>query len=150
MKNLFLFLLLLLIFSAFILQTDSFIFMDRELVFGISPETFLKEFPEFKILDEHKSDNQLCANFIQKLSDGDVEYKVCFENSALSVFNLFSTCTNASDQKIIDGITNQFKLIPLNESEEEMGDIVETYKKGNLTATAFIGGFYMLTINKNN
>ena len=58
-------------------------------------------------------------------------------------------CSNRQDEQIIKSIKKQFKHIPLKTTdEEEMGDIVVTYKKGKLTATEFIGGFYQLTIER--
>ena len=140
MKNIFLFLIALFLLSAFCPPSDSFNFMNRELTFGISPETFLEKFPEFKMNNDLKIENQLGADYVQSLSGCEIKYEVI----------LNSNCTTGQDQKIINRITKQFQFIPSDNSEDdEIGDVIETYTKGNLTATAFIGGFYMLTIKQN-
>ena len=150
MKNIFLFLIALFLLSAFCPPSDSFNFMNRELTFGISPETFLEKFPEFKMNNDLKIENQLGADYVQSLSGCEIKYEVIFENSVLKNFILNSNCTTGQDQKIINRITKQFQFIPSDNSEDdEIGDVIETYTKGNLTATAFIGGFYMLTIKQN-
>jgi len=131
------------------LSAQSFNFLDRQIVYGSSPEVFLSEFPEFKVDLELSSNEQTSVIYINNIGDCEISYTVQFDKSSLSSFKLSSNCTMGEDNSIIQSILNQFKFIPSkNTDDEEMGDVVETYKKGKLTATAFIGGFYMLTIVK--
>lgn len=131
------------------LSAQSFNFLDRQIVYGSSPEVFLEKFPEFKIDPQLTSDGQTSAIYLSNIGSCEISYTVQFENSSLSVFRLSSNCTMGEDNSIIESILKQFKFIPSkNSDDEEMGDVVETYKKGKLTATAFIGGFFILTIFK--
>lgn len=140
-------LLLPLFFLANSLSAQSFNFLERKVTFGISSEKFLESFPEFQIDQTLTSDNLISAVYIFSPGSCDITYTVEFENSKLVTFILHSNCPMGEDQEIIDGILKQFKFIPdKNLDEEEMGDVIETYKKGKLTASAFIGGFYRLTI----
>lgn len=131
------------------LSAQNFNFLDRQIVYGSSPEVFLSEFPEFKVDLELSSNEQTSVTYINNIGDCEISFTVQFDNSYLSSFKLSSNCTMGEDNSIIQRILNQFKFIPAkNSDDDEMGDVVEIYKKGNLTATAFIGGFYILTISK--
>lgn len=130
------------------LSAQSFEFMNRHVVFGSTPESFLETFPEFSMDPQYIFENQTGATYIHSLDNCTVNYLILFENSSLVSFLLRSDCTMMEDESIINGILDQFTFIPPNDPDEEMGDVIETYVKGNLTASAFIGGFYQLTITR--
>jgi hypothetical protein len=129
------------------IMSESFSFMNKDMVFGSSYEDFLKTFTEFKENNELKSGNEKVASYTSRPKGCEINYNVYFGNSGLNKFEMKSNCSSGQDEKIIKIITSQFKLIPSKDfDEEEMGDVVQTYKKGKLIATEFIGGFYQLTI----
>lgn len=126
---------------------ESFSFMNKDMVFGSSYEDFIKTFTEFKENNELKSGNEKVASYTSRPKGCEINYNVYFGNSGLKKFEMHSNCTSGQDEKIIKIITSQFKLIPSkNSDDEEIGDIMQTYKKGKLIAEEFIGGFYQLTI----
>lgn len=129
-------------------RAQSFKFMERDVVFGSTPGQFLEIFPEFKMNSELKADNITGYSFTTILPDCDVIYDVLFDAGGLMQFKLTSNCNSEEkDKHIIEPILSQFEFVPdKNLDEEVMGDVLETYKKEKLTATAFIGGFYILTI----
>jgi hypothetical protein len=128
---------------------ESFTFMNKDLIFLSSFEEFLGTFTEFKENNELKTGNEKVASYTSRPKGCEINYNVYFGSSGLEKFEMKSNCSSGQDEKIIKIITSQFKFIPSkNKDEEEMGDVVETYKKGKLTATAFIGGFYILTIKQ--
>jgi len=129
------------------IRGDSFSFMNKDLIFGSGFEEFLNAFPEFKENKDLKEGNDKAATYISRPKGCEINYNVYFNKNGLFKFEMKSNCSSGQDEKIIKIITSQFKLIPSKDfDEEEMGDVVQTYKKGKLTATEFIGGFYQLSI----
>jgi hypothetical protein len=128
---------------------DSFTFMNKDIIFGSSLENFLGLYTEFKLNNELKSGDVAGATYTSRPKGCEINYNVYFDKTGLFKFEMKSNCSSGQDEKIIKIITSQFKYIPSkNTDDDEIGDIVETYNKGKLTATAFIGGFYMLTIER--
>lgn len=126
---------------------ESFSFMNKDLVFGSGFDEFLSTFPEFKENKELKEGNDKVTTYVSRPKGCEINYNVYFGGNGLYKFEMKSNCSSGQDEKIIKIITSQFKLIPSKDfDEEEMGDVVQTYKKGKLTATEFIGGFYQLSI----
>lgn len=128
---------------------ESFSFMNKDIVFSTSLENFLGTFTDFKMNNELKNAGETGASYSMKIKDCEIKFNVYFDKSGLNRFEMRDNCSNRQDEQIIKSIIKQFKHIPLKTTdEEEMGDIVVTYKKGKLTATEFIGGFYQLTIER--
>jgi hypothetical protein len=148
MKKYLIFIVLIFLVISANLQAQSFKFMERDVVFGSTPEQFLETFPEFKMNNELKADNSTGYSFTTILPDCEVIYDVLFDAGGLMQFKLTSNCNSEEkDKHIIGPILSQFEFVPdKNLDEEVMGDVLETYKKDKLIATAFIGGFYILTI----
>lgn len=145
MKKILLLLAFLLLANS--LHAQSFRFLERSLNFGTSLESFLETYPEFKLEPSLEYESKKSAVYVFSPGNCNINYTVVFDNSALATFVLNSNCTVGEDQKYIDSILVQFEFVPSDiPDEEEMGDVMETYKKDNLIATAFIGGFYSLTI----
>ncbi|GEM_PF-2901007 len=128
---------------------ESFSFMNKEIVFGTNLENFLSLYTEFKVNNELKKGIESGASYTSKQKGCEITYNVYFDNSGLKRFEMKSNCASFSDEQYIKSILKQFKHIPVKVAdEEEVGDIMETYKKGKLTASEFIGGFYQLTIER--
>jgi len=130
------------------IPNNSFEFMSREIVFGSNSDNFLNLYSEFKMNNELSSDGETGASYTLKPKDCEINFDVYFDHSGLNRFKMQSNCSSSQDERTINSIIKQFKHIPskVADDDEEMGDIVEIYKKGKLTATEFIGGFYQLTI----
>ena len=134
-------------------SADGFNFLERKITFGSTTEDFLSIYPEFKITNELSSETDKTFSYTIPGIDQDhqIIFNVSFNNSGLNVFEMKSTVSDGSDQNIINSILKQFKIIPAKKSDEEdIGDVVEEYKKGKLKAMAFSGGFFQLTITLSN
>ena len=128
---------------------ESFSFLNKDVVFGTSVENFLGLYTEFKMNSELKSGDETGATYTSRPKGCEINYNVYFNKTGLFKFEMKSNCSSFSDEQYIKSILKQFKHIPVKVAdEEEVGDIMETYKKGKLTATEFIGGFYQLTIER--
>lgn len=128
---------------------ESFSFMNKDIIFGTSLENFLGMFTDFKMNNELKKGGETGASYTMKIKDCEINFNVHFDKSGLKRFEMRDNCSNRQDEQVIKNILKQFKHIPVKVAdEEEMGDIMETYKKGKLKATEFIGGFYQLTIER--
>ncbi|MBZ0203698.1 MAG: hypothetical protein K8I03_11840 [Ignavibacteria bacterium] len=144
----------LLLASFNVYSGDSFKLWDREIVFESTIESFSETFPEFFSNSELSTTEEKVMTYkITNNQSGEIRemnLNVHFQNNTLIKFFLHSNISDGSDQPLIDLIIKQFKYVPPKEKidEEEMGDVVEEYKKGNLKAFAFIGGFYQLTIEQ--
>ena len=144
-------LLFLSLFTVNAISADSFKFLDRDIIFGSSIENFLSSYPEFKLDNQNINSTTKTTIYTIPKNGCEISLSVEFDSTGLSKFILNSNCPTGQDQEIINGILTQFKYIPPKKNnEEDYGDVVEEYKKGNLSASAFSGGFFILTITQSN
>jgi len=130
-------------------MNNSFIFLNRDVVFGTSKENFLTTFPEFKANNELTQGQETGVTYKLTLKSCEIEYNIYFDKSGLNKFKMHSNCSSNVDGKYTQSILKQFKRIKSKGSDDgEMGDIMELYKKGKLRAEEFGGGLYELTITQ--
>ncbi len=128
---------------------DDFTFLDRDLVFGSDMENFQQTYTEFVSNPDISSPTETVMTYRINKGEKEISFNVTFINNLLSKFVMNSSVSDGSDEEMINSILKQFTYVPSKDfSEEEMGDVVEEYTKGNLRALAFIGGFYILTVEQ--